>query len=71
MQTAVSLLTNDDLSDTAHLQEYQQRMKQLYTLKKFAFVDTDGLIYTANGTMNDIDKYSFDYNNIDTPPRSL
>ena len=71
MQTAVSLLTNEDLSDTAHLQAYQQRMKQLYTLEKFAFVDTDGLIYTANGTMNDIDKYSFDYNNIDTPEISV
>lgn len=71
MQTAVSLLTNEDLSDMAHLQAYQQRMKQLYTLKKFAFVDTDGLIYTANGTMNDIDKYSFDYNNIDTPEISV
>ncbi len=71
MQTAVSLLTNEDLSDIEHLQAYQQRMKQLYTLKKFAFVDTDGLIYTANGTMNDIDKYSFDYNNIDTPEISV
>ena len=71
MQTAVSLLTNDDLSDTAHLQAYQQRMKQLYTLEKFAFVDTNGLIYTANGTMNDIEKYSFDYNNISEPEISV
>ena len=71
MQTAVSLLTNDDLSDTAHLQAYQQRMKQLYTLEKFAFVDTNGLIYTANGTMNDIEKYSFDYNNISKPEISV
>ena len=71
MQTAVSLLTNDDLSDTAHLQAYQQRMKQLYTLEKFAFVDTNGLIYTANGTINDIEKYSFDYNNISKPEISV
>ena len=67
MQTAVSLLTEDDLSDIAHLQAYQQRMRQLYTLEKFAFVDTNGLIYTANGTMNDIGQYSFDYNNITEP----
>lgn len=67
MQTAVSLLTEDDLSDIAHLQAYQQRMRQLYTLEKFAFVDTNGLIYTADGTMNDIGQYSFDYNNIAEP----
>ena len=67
MQTAVSLLTDDDLSDTAHLQAYQQRMKQLYTLEKFAFVDTNGLIYTSDGTMSDIEQYSFDHSSITSP----
>ena len=71
MQTAVSLLTDDDLGDIAHLQAYQQRMRQLYTLEKFAFVDTNGLIYTADGTMNDIEQYSFDYNNITEPEISV
>ena len=71
MQTAVDLLTNEDLSDMAHLQAYQQRMRQLYTLQKFAFVDTNGLIYTADGTMNDIDKYSFDYHYITEPEISV
>ena len=71
MQTAVSLLTKDDLSDTAHLQAYQRRMRQLYTLEKFAFVDTNGLIYTADGTMNDIEKYSFDYDHINKPEISV
>ena len=71
MQTAVSLLTNDDLSDTEHLQVYQQRMRQLYTLEKFAFVDTNGLIYTADGTMNDIEQYSFDYLHISKPEISV
>ncbi len=71
MKTAISLLTDDDLSDIEHLQAYQQRMKQLYTLQKFAFVDTSGLIYTANGTMNDIAQYSFDYNNISEPEISV
>lgn len=71
MQTAVSLLTKDDLSDIAHLQAYQQRMRQLYTLEKFAFVDTNGLIYTADGTMDDIEKYSFDYNHIREPEISV
>ena len=48
-------MTEDDLSDIEHLQAYQARMKKLYTLDKFAFVDTDGLIYTSFGTQNDIE----------------
>ncbi|MBR1763863.1 MAG: response regulator [Ruminococcus sp.] len=71
MQTAVSLLTENDLSDIEHLQAYQQQMRKLYTLEKFAFVDTNGLIYTSRGTLNDIDKYSFDYNNISEPEISV
>ncbi|MCR4638797.1 hypothetical protein [Ruminococcus sp.] len=71
MQTAIGLLTSDDLSDKSHLQAYQQRMRKLYTLEKFAFVDTNGLIYTADGTMNNIEQYSFDYNNINDPEISV
>ena len=64
MHTALGLISEEDLSDIAHLQAYQQRMRQLYDLEKFAFVDSKGLIYTADGTLNDIDDYIFDLNNI-------
>jgi len=37
-QTAVSLLTPDDLSSEKKLRDYQAHMKQLYNLEKFAFV---------------------------------
>ena len=71
MQTAVGLLTEDDLSDTEHLQAYQARMKQLYTLEKFAFVDANGLIYTSLGTLDDIDLYNFNYTSLSEPSISL
>ena len=71
MQTAVGLLTAEDLSDVEHLQAYQARMKQLYTLEKFAFVDTDGLIYTSLGTLDEIDLYSFDYRTLSEPSITL
>ena len=71
MQTAVGLLTEDDLSDIEHLQAYQARMKQLYTLEKFAFVDTDGLIYTSLGTLNEIDLYNFDHTSLSEPSITL
>ena len=61
MKVAVGLLTEEDLSDAEHLQSFQARMKQLYKLDKFAFVDENGLIYTALGTQNNIDEYGFDY----------
>ena len=71
IQTAVGLLTQEDLKDPQHLQAYQRRMKQLYTLEKFAFVDTNGLIYTSVGTQNDIGQYSFNYNSISKPEISV
>ena len=71
IQTAVGLLTQEDLKDPQHLQAYQKRMKQLYTLEKFAFVDTNGLIYTSVGTQNDIGQYSFNYNSISKPEISV
>ena len=71
MQTAVGLLTADDLSDIEHLQAFQARMKQLYKLEKFAFVDENGLIYTALGTQNNIDEYGFDYKTISGPEISV
>ena len=60
IRVAISLMEEADLSDLAHLQAYQARMKQLYSLEKFAFVDTQGLIYTSLGTQTNIDDYSFD-----------
>ncbi len=61
MNIAMDLMTKDDLSSVERLQAYQSKMKQLYGLEKFAFVDTDGLIYTSRGTRNDIAIYDFDY----------
>ena len=61
MQTALELMTEEDLKDDAHRQAYQVKMKALFDLEKFAFVDTDGLIYTSVGVQDDIDEYNFDH----------
>ena len=71
IRTAVDLMTEDDLSDQAHLQAYQRRMKQLFKLDKFAFVDSEGLIHTANGIEYNIGEYGFDYRTITEPEVSL
>ena len=60
MNTALELMTEDDLSDISHLQNYQAKMKSLFTLERFAFVAENGKIYTSTGIQNDIDEYSFD-----------
>jgi len=68
---AIELMTDDDLSDMAHLQTYQARIKKLYSLEKFAFVDTDGLIYTSLGTQDNIDEYAINYASISEPEISI
>ncbi|MBO6214160.1 MAG: hypothetical protein J6N76_01335, partial [Lachnospiraceae bacterium] len=71
LDVAIGLMTPEDLSTPEMLMAYQLRMKQLYGLEKFAFVDEDGLIYTSKGTRTDIDKYSFDYNSLSEPEISI
>ena len=61
MQVGIELMGEDDLSDLEHLQAYQARMKRLLNLERFAFVDANGLIYTALGPEYNIDDYHFDY----------
>lgn len=69
--TAIALMTEEDLSDREHMMAYQSRMKQLLRLYKFAFVDTDGLIYTSTGYENNIAEYHFDYTNLREPEVSV
>ena len=71
MDVAIGLLTTEDLSSVESLQAYQLRMKQLYGLEKFAFVDETGLIYTSRGTRTDIDQYDFDYQTLSEPEISV
>lgn len=71
LDVAVGLLDKQDLSSVENLQAYQLRMKQLYDLEKFAFIDTNGLIYTSRGTRNDIDHYDIDYMDITEPEISI
>jgi len=71
MDIAIGLLSADDLSSRSNLQAYQLRMKQLYGLEKFAFVDETGLIYTSRGTRTDIGQYAFDYESLSEPEISV
>ena len=71
IRVAMDLMTKEDLSDKAHLEAYQKHMKQLYNLDRFAFVDTDGLIYTSVGTERNIEAYHFDYKTLSQPDISL
>ncbi len=64
LNTALELMTEEDLSDVEHLQAYQAKMKKYFSLERFAFVDTEGVIYTSTGTQSDIDQYSFDRENL-------
>lgn len=71
IRVAIELMTEEDLSDKVHLETYQSRMKKLYHLDKFAFVDTEGLIFTSTGIDNNIDEYDFDYKTLSKPDISI
>ena len=71
MRTALDLMTEEDLQDEAHRQAYQKRMKALFILEKFAFVDEEGFIYTSLGVQDNIDEYDFDHLQISDAEISL
>ena len=71
LDVAIGLISKEDLADQESLQNYQTRMKQLYALEKFAFVDENGIIHTSRGTRTDIDTYAFDYKTITGPEISI
>ena len=71
IRSAIDLMTEEDLSDITHLHAYQNRMKSLYSLDKFAFVNADGLIYTAKGMLHNIYEYGFDYQTLSKPEISI
>ncbi len=71
MQTALDLMTEEDLMDEVHRQAYQIKMKALFGLEKFAFVDTEGMIYTSVGIQDDIGEYHFDHLSLSGPEISI
>ena len=46
LEFAVELLTTENLSSEKNFQSYQYRLKHVYGLERFAFVDSNGLIST-------------------------
>lgn len=71
INVAIGLMTDEDKQDLEHLQKYQEKMKALFNLERFAFVDSSGLVYTALGVEEDIDQYDFDYQTISGPKISV
>ena len=71
LDVAIGLIDKEDLVSVSRLQAYQIRMKQLYNLEKFAFVNSEGVIYTSRGKRSDINQYNFDYKNLSGPEISI
>ena len=72
INVANELITDEDLSDLKHMRAYQRKMKQLFHLERFAFVDTDNMVYTADqGIQDDIHEYSFDPQSLEGPEISI
>ena len=64
----LGMIDGEDLSDLDHMRKYQSDIKTLFSLERFAFVDEDGMVYTADeGVRDDMDLYSFDYKTLHEP----
>jgi len=72
IRIAVDLMTEEDLATEEARQAYQQRMKALYRLDKFAFVGEKGMVYKSTGkSADEINDYSFDYGDMIEPDISV
>ncbi len=71
LQMGLEMMTEEDLSDKEHMEAYQARMKRLFSLERFAFVDSRGMIYTSTGYQTDIDLYPFDYRTLEAASISI
>ena len=73
IRIAVDLINEaEDLRDLEHMRSYQRYMKTLFNLDRFAFVDEDGLVYTADeGITDEIGQYAFDHETLSEPEISV
>ncbi|MBQ2640832.1 MAG: response regulator [Lachnospiraceae bacterium] len=67
MQTTLELMTEDDLESPEALQAYQTKMKQLFGLERFAFIGSDGTVYTSTGPRAAGEDYAIDHTSISGP----
>ena len=59
MNNALDAITKDDLQSITSLRNYLGRIRRLYGVEKFSFVDQDGLVYTAHSTTTGKSRYPF------------
>ncbi len=59
MHNALETITKEDLSSVNSLRHYLGRIRKLYGVEKFSFVDEEGLVYTAHSTSTGKSRYPF------------
>ena len=59
INNALDSITENDLSSIQNLREYLGRIRRLYGVEKFSFVDEDIQVYTAHATSSGKSRYPF------------
>ena len=67
MHNALDSITSDDLASVSSLRHYLGRIRQLYGVEKFSFIDQDGLVYAAHSTSTGKSRYPFLMNGLSEP----
>ena len=67
INNSLDSITEDDLRSVASLRHYLEKIRHLYGVDRFSFVDQDGLVYTAHSTSTGKTRYPFLANGLTEP----
>ena len=67
INNALESITENDLESIYSLRNYLGRIRHLYGIEKFSFVDQDNLVYTAHATSSGKSRYPFLANGLSEP----
>ena len=59
INNAISSITEDDLKSVTNLRHFLGKIRRLYGVQKFSFVDEDFLVYSEHSTITGRSRYSF------------
>ncbi len=67
IKNALDILEPDDLESQESLRQFLGKVKKLYGVDKFAFVDENGIVYTQHSTTSGLSRYGFLSEELTTP----
>ena len=64
---ALQVITKDDLKDKKSLRKYLGKLRKLYGIETFSFVDENGIVYNEHSTVSGLSRYPFLQGKLEKP----